>query len=110
MLCNSDLQLQQTPIGNISPHIRTSVQYLRTEASHSGALFRIQWRDPTILAQVSCCLLDEVACLVETDTISLCVAHSLSNTEIIGLTSVAISRRALEAIDGFLFEIRYCSY
>ena len=54
-------------------------------------------------------LLDEVARLVETNSVPLGVAHSLTNSEVVGLTGVAVPCGTPEPIQDFLFELWDCA-
>lgn len=62
---------------------------------HNYALIVLcRWRRCTyILTKMLCGLFDKVARLMKADTVSLGVAHSLTNRSVVRLTSVAILRR-----------------
>ena len=55
------------------------------------------------------CLLDEVSCLVEAYSVAFRIADCFADGEIVSLSSVAVFSRTFEAVDGFLFELRYCN-
>jgi len=55
-----------------------------------------------------CGLLDKIACLVETDSVTLRITHSLTNREVIGLASVAVLCWTPKAIKHLLFVLWDC--
>jgi len=63
--------------------------------------------DALVLSQIYSCLAQEVACLMKAYSVTFRIQHSLTDRKIIGLSSVAVPRGALEMLDSLLLEIRY---